>query len=577
LASLATDSFLGQMKSNPSPPRRIQQALAALAELAQAGARLDVDAGNGGAGAWPPAASEVTASADVAAGEQRLQRAEARYQGLIEQIPAVTFLAQLRGGRNEMYVSPQIESLLGFTQAEWLNDPVLWYRQTHPADRERVSRNFATTCLTGKPFRETFRVLTKTGDTVWVNAAAKLVRDTRGDLLFLQGVGFDVTEQFRAAEAREQLMREQVARAQADRDRTRLREMFINLPAALWLLEGEDHRVEIMNPVAQRTFGVGPDQIGQPFRDAFPDLAEHVLADLDDIHKGERLVLRTQVQVQSPQWGRPRYFDFVCQPLEGYEGSLLLAHATETTEQVQAHHQIEEALRLRDEFMAVAAHELRTPVTSVMGQSQLALRQLSRDDSTDKARIARSLEVIVRQAGKLSQLISQLLDISRLEAGKLTIERERSDLVPVVAQVVDSARLLGTPHEISVEAPPLLEADVDALRFEQVVTNLVTNAIKYSPGGGAVEVVLRVVGRNVELSVRDHGLGVPPEKRAHIFERFYQAHGDNQQQGLGLGLYIGTQIVELHGGQIRAEFPDDGGSRFVVTLPLHAPESRAVR
>jgi PAS domain S-box-containing protein len=561
------------MKSNPSPPSRIQQAIAALAELAQAGARIDIRPGNGGTPSWPAAGSD--ALADAEAGDARVQRAEARYRGLIEQIPAVTFLAQLTGGRNEMYVSPQIESLLGFTQAEWLNDPVLWYRQTHPGDRERVSKNFATTCLTGKPFKETFRVLTKSGDTVWVNAAAKLVRDAHGGLLFLQGVGFDVTEQFRAAEARDQLLREQMARAQADRDRTRLREMFINLPAALWLLDGEDHRVEIMNPIAQRVFGVGPDGLGQPFRDVFPDLAEHVLADLDDIRRGDRLVLRKQVRVQSPEWARPRYFDFVSQPLEGYERGLLLAHATETTEQVEAQRQIEEALRLRDEFMAVAAHELRTPITSVMGQSQLALRQLSRDASIDKSRISRSLEVIVRQSSKLSQLIAQLLDISRLESGKLTIERERADLVPVVSQVVDNARLLGTPHELSVEAPSLLEADVDALRFEQVVTNLVTNAIKYSPEGGAIDVVLRATERDVELSVRDHGIGVPPEKRARIFERFYQAHGDSHQQGLGLGLYIGRQIVELHGGQIRVEFPDDGGSRFIVTLPLRAPEGRA--
>jgi PAS domain S-box-containing protein len=421
----------------------------------------------------------------------------------------------------------------------------------------------------GKPFREVFRVLTKSGETVWVNAAAKLVRDTRGQILFLQGVGFDVTEQFRAAEAREQLLREQHARAQADRDRNRLREMFTNLPASLWLLEGEEHRVEIMNPVAQRTFGVGSEKIGKPFRDVFPDIAEHVLADLHSIRRGDIPVLRKQVRLSS-ETGVARYFEFVCQPLQGYERSLLLAHATETTEQVQAREKIEETLRLRNEFMAIAAHELRTPITSVMGQAQLALRQLGRDVAAD-SRVTRSLHVIVRQARTLTQLIGQLLDVSRLESGKLMIEPERTDVVPIVAQVVDSARLLESGHEISIDAPPMLEADIDELRFEQLANNLVTNAVKYSPAGGAIEVVLRATARSMELSVRDHGIGVPPEKRARIFERFYQAHGETYQQGLGLGLYIGRQIVELHGGEIRAEFPDDGGSRFVVTLPLRAP------
>src|SRR5207248_678872 len=144
--------------------------------------------------------------------------AEARYRTLIEQIPAVTFLASLSAGHNEIYVSPQIEALLGFTQEEWVSDPVLWYRQTHPDDRERASRSFAELCLAGKPFREVVRVLTRSGETVWVDAEARLVRDDRGHLLFLQGVGFDVSAQYRAREAREQLIREHAAHAEADRE-----------------------------------------------------------------------------------------------------------------------------------------------------------------------------------------------------------------------------------------------------------------------------------------------------------------------------------------------------------------------
>jgi signal transduction histidine kinase len=115
---------------------------------------------------------------------------------------------------------------------------------------------------------------------------------------------------------------------------------------------------------------------------------------------------------------------------------------------------------------------------------------------------------------------------------------------------------------------------VDPLRLEQVVTNLLDNAVKYSPNGGAIKVTLALRRARdtaadwAELSVRDYGLGIPPEQRGQIFERFYQAHGNGHKSGLGLGLYISRQIVELHGGEICAEFPPDGGTRFVVRLPI---------
>ena len=120
-----------------------------------------------------------------------------------------------------------------------------------------------------------------------------------------------------------------------------------------------------------------------------------------------------------------------------------------------------------------------------------------------------------------------------------------------------------------------MEAEVDPLRLEQVLTNLLDNAIKYSPDGGTIEVaVSRSMDDALEIAIRDHGPGVPPEKRSLIFERFYQAHGNGHKSGLGLGLYVSRQIVELHGGEITAEFPSDGGSRFVVVLPLTGETAR---
>jgi signal transduction histidine kinase len=133
---------------------------------------------------------------------------------------------------------------------------------------------------------------------------------------------------------------------------------------------------------------------------------------------------------------------------------------------------------------------------------------------------------------------------------------------------VENAQTLTEQHQILLHAPDLLPATLDPLRFEQVVVNLFDNAIKFSPQGGQIDVELdRQSLDTIRFAVRDHGLGIAPEHRAHLFERFYRAHGNDHRSGMGLGLYITQQIVEMHGGRIEAEFPPDGGTRFVVELP----------
>jgi excisionase family DNA binding protein len=233
----------------------------------------------------------------------------------------------------------------------------------------------------------------------------------------------------------------------------------------------------------------------------------------------------------------------------------------------------EAAWRVRDEFISIAAHELKTPLTTLYGQAQLALRQLSRAGHLEPALLERALQAISGQAGKLARLLSQLLDVSRMDAGQLPLERQQIDLTVLVEQVAAGIRARGDDHAISLVAPASLDAFVDPLRLEQVLTNLLDNAIKYSPDGGPIEVVLGGDGSTTaQITVRDHGLGIPPEKRGQIFERFYQAHANGYRSGVGLGLYISRQIVELHDGEIRADFPDDGGTRFTVRIPTQARE-----
>ncbi len=247
------------------------------------------------------------------------------------------------------------------------------------------------------------------------------------------------------------------------------------------------------------------------------------------------------------------------------------AQALEATlaAELAARQAVEDALRVREEFLSIASHELRTPLTTLSGHAQMALRQLQRDPQLEPERLARSLEMIGKQAGKLARLISQLMDVTRLEAGKpILLERAPTDLGDLVKGVAAAAQVLSDRHTISVSAPHPVEIDIDPLRIEQVLTNLLENAIKYSPDGGQIELALYREGPDlVEISVRDHGPGIPVEKRERLFERFYQAHVESNQSGMGLGLYISRQIIELHGGNIRVEFPSDGGTRFVVRLP----------
>ena len=225
------------------------------------------------------------------------------------------------------------------------------------------------------------------------------------------------------------------------------------------------------------------------------------------------------------------------------------------------------AVAARDEFMSIAAHELKTPITSLRGFAQLLLRDTQRRQATTPERLAVALRAIEAQSAKLSQLVARLLDATQIEAGKLRIEPVPVDLVALVQATLAQHQGAGT-HTLVLEGPPQLEVVVDPVRFEQVITNLLNNAVKFSPPGSRVTVELgHDAAGGIRLAVTDQGIGVPPDQWTAIFERFQQASGLHHLSGLGLGLYITREIVELHGGRIWIEAPAQRGSRFVVALP----------
>lgn len=227
----------------------------------------------------------------------------------------------------------------------------------------------------------------------------------------------------------------------------------------------------------------------------------------------------------------------------------------------------EAALRARDEFIAIAAHELKTPVTAVKAAAQLLMRRAARAGAADPA-LGTALEIVEQQVDKLGVMVAHLLDSARIANGQLAIEPAPTDVVALVKEAAAPIAAT-TGRRVDIDGPPSLVVPIDALRIEQVLANLLSNAVKFSPDDRPVEVTVSSPTPTLaEIAVRDHGIGVRPEHRERIFERYFQAH--ETKSGMGLGLYISRAIVEEHGGTIRAEFPEDGGCRFVVRLPVVA-------
>jgi CheY-like chemotaxis protein len=237
--------------------------------------------------------------------------------------------------------------------------------------------------------------------------------------------------------------------------------------------------------------------------------------------------------------------------------------------------QLEDGVRQRDEFLAMLGHELRNPLAAISGASYVLDQMVPADE---QAQMVRS--IIDRQTKHLSRLVDDLLDVSRVTKGKITLQRQPIDLNEMArrcCQAIEAAAKARHHRlELKLEPRPLM-VDGDPARLEQVVSNLLTNAVKYTPTNGVIDVSTRREGSEVVLSVRDNGIGIAPELLPQVFDLFSQAQGtlDRSQGGLGIGLTVVRGLVEMHGGEVVAHSDGlDKGSVFSVRLPLieAAPE-----
>ena len=232
--------------------------------------------------------------------------------------------------------------------------------------------------------------------------------------------------------------------------------------------------------------------------------------------------------------------------------------------------ELREALALKDEFLATLSHELRTPLNAVLGWAELLLSRAPADGE-----LRRGLETIARNARIQAQLIEDLLDMNRIVSGKVRLEISELDPEATIRAAIDSLRSAAAHKgvEIREHLEPIGEVSGDRKRLQQVVWNLVSNAVKFTPRGGRVEIALRRERDRLHIVVADTGAGIAREFVGHVFDHFRQADGSSTRRhgGLGLGLAIVKQLVELHGGTINADSEGEGrGAKFTVSLPMRA-------
>ncbi len=242
-----------------------------------------------------------------------------------------------------------------------------------------------------------------------------------------------------------------------------------------------------------------------------------------------------------------------------------------------ARSEAERANRSKDEFVATVSHELRTPLNAIMGWTQIV-----KSNPSDVDAVRRGIDVIERNTRSQEQLISDLLDMSRIISGKLRLDVRQVDLVAIINEAIETTGPAADARQISVTCSfdrSIAATTGDPVRLQQCVWNLLSNAIKFTPQGGCVAISLRRRDSYAEIGVTDNGIGIDPEFLPFVFERFRQAETGTSKRsgGLGLGLAIVRQLAELHGGHVRVESPGEGkGATFTLALPIRAVQSSAV-
>jgi PAS domain S-box-containing protein len=465
------------------------------------------------------------------------------------------------------YASPNIGWLLGYSPSEVLSIDGFWERTIHPDDGPRLFNALreATLNLVAQIEQEC-RYRAKDGRYGWFLTLLRVEYDLGARPVSVVGYAFDVGER-RSAE-------EQVRQARAFSD-----SIIENLPAVVTVKDARDLRYARFNRAAEETLGISRDSvIGKTDLEIFPP----VLAEASGLK--DRMVLETRTAVDIPEeivatpGGEPKILHTKKIPVldESGQPAHLVGVSIDITEQRAAHEQVrlaqleaERASRAKSDFLSRMSHDLRTPLNAILGFAQiLEMDALSPEQ-------AEGVQQILRGGVHLLELINEVLDIARIEAGQLSLSPEPVRVGEVVAHVVNLVRPLGAARRISISAKPdrdaALHVHADRQRLTQILMNLVSNAVKYNRDGGRVDVSSETRGHVVRISVVDTGAGIPPEKMALLFKPFARLGAEQSPiEGTGLGLAVSKGLTEAMAGSIGVDSRVDAGTTFWVEFPRTA-------
>jgi signal transduction histidine kinase len=415
----------------------------------------------------------------------------------------------------------------------------------------------------------------------WWNYSYSPLFDDGGEVA---GVLVICTEITREVVAREELRR---AQREAELARQELHGILMQAPLPMCILSGPEHRFTLANPPYAQL--VGREVVGKTLREAFHhDEVGNYLPLMDHVYAtGEPFVLREAPLrlLHASGHADERVIDVAYYPHRDASGVIagILVVVHDVTAQLGARREVEAlalqqavlrqqaeaASRAKDDFLASVSHELRTPLTAILGWSRIL------SQAPDHARMQRGLAVIERNAHAQAKIIDDILDVARIISGKLRLAVAPVDMRAVIEAAVESVRpaaaAKGVGLQVETDEPVPLIADDD--RLQQIVWNLLANAVKFTPVGGVVTVRARRRDQQVHLEVEDTGQGISAAFLPHVFDRFRQddASTTKRHAGLGLGLAIVRHLVELHGGTVRARSDGEGkGARFDVVLPVRA-------